>query len=591
MSEIGSTAAAQTAPAESLAGLAAAPARRSDGAGGELRRRLTYLMLYRVVLISLVLGATTLLYWLSDVDLTAPSALGLYGIIGVTYLLTIAYALVLRRPTARLDRLAHLQLGVDLAIASVLVHLTGGAQSAYTFFFPLTIIGAAVVSSRNTTRVVAVVAALLFLLVGLLGWSGALAPMAGQHLQPRDLTLIELSRSLGLNLSAIVGVSVLSLALSAQLQRASATLEVERSAAADLITLHSDIVRCLSSGLVTVSPVDQVLTINDSACEILSTSADDAVGQPVERILPGLSARLSELDEQGSLQRGEMVVERGDRPDLFLGISVSPLFDHGGRFLGRVVNFQDLTELRKMEQSVRQAERLAVVGGLAAGVAHEIRNPLASISGSVELLQLMPQADDDSRALMSIVVREIDRLNLLLTDLLDYANPRPLRIAPLDLAELVRDTVRVFAQDRTFGAVEVELVGADELPQIEMYGDAGKLRQVLWNLLRNAAEAAVDGGGHVWIEVTPGEDGAEVKVRDDGPGIPPEHRDRLFEPFFTTKTSGSGLGLATVHGLITDHKGSLEVHSEPGAGACFVVRLPYTAGRGRQTSPPPEQPS
>jgi two-component system sensor histidine kinase PilS (NtrC family) len=338
------------------------------------------------------------------------------------------------------------------------------------------------------------------------------------------------------------------------------------------------VVRCLSSGLVTVDPGDQVLTINQVACDILGSTPDAAVGAPVDRILPGLAARLGELGERASLQRAELALARGSL-ELVLGVSVSPLHDRGGHFRGRVVNFQDLTELRKMEQSVRQAERLAVVGGLAAGVAHEIRNPLASISGSIELLHQMPQADEDSRALMNIVTREIDRLNRLLTDLLEYANPRSLEIEPLDLAGLVRDTVGVFGQDRSFAGVTVELAGADEHAAIEMAGDAAKLRQVLWNLLRNAAEAASQGGGHVRVEVTPAASEVTIRVSDDGPGIPAEHAQRVFEPFFTTKARGTGLGLATVHSLVSDHRGTIRFDSPARGGTCFEVRLPYTGPR------------
>ncbi|HWM87888.1 MAG TPA: ATP-binding protein, partial [Kofleriaceae bacterium] len=392
---------------------------------------------------------------------------------------------------------------------------------------------------------------------------------------------IDLSRSLGLNLAAIVGVSILALNLATQLQRTSASLASERTAAADLLTLHSDIVRCLSSGLLTVDPWDMVLTVNLSACEILSTTPARAVGAPVEKLLPGLSAQMTGLGAKGALQRGELTVARPGQLDLVIGISVSPLADHGGRFLGRVVNFQDLTDLRKMEVSVKQAERLAVVGGLAAAVAHEIRNPLASISGSIELLGQMPQSDEDSRALMGIVTREIDRLNGLLTDLLDYANPRPLKAAPIDLAELVRDTVRVFGQDRGLAGVTVDTRMDDRADGVPYHGDAAKLRQVLWNLIRNAAEAAAQGGGHVVVELRPGAHEVAVRVRDDGPGIPREHRERVFEPFFTTKSRGSGLGLATVINLVNDHRGTVQLESQPGRGTCLTVRLPYTAERGR----------
>ncbi len=575
------TSGAATTSSDSLAAMAAAaavaPAAPEASAPPDRRRRLTYLMLFRVVLISLVLGATTLLYLLADVDPGRAGALGLYGIIGITYLLTLVYALWLRSSRA-ITRLAHLQLAGDLVIATVLMHMTGGAQSAYTFFFPLTVIGAAVVASRRATAWVAISAAALFLLTGLLGWTGVLPPLGGQYFRPYDLSPIELSRSLGLNMAALIGVSVLALSLSGQLQVASATLAVERSAAADLLVLHSDVVRCLSSGLVTVDPGDQVLTINQVACDIVGTTPDAAVGAPVDRILPGLAARLGQLGERASLQRAELALARDGR-EVVLGVSVSPLHDRGGRFRGRVVNFQDLTDLRKMEQSVRQAERLAVVGGLAAGVAHEIRNPLASISGSIELLHQMPQADEDSRALMNIVTREIDRLNRLLTDLLDYANPRSLEIERLDLAGLVRDTVGVFTQDRGLAGVTVELVGGDELGAIEMSGDAAKLRQVLWNLLRNAAEAASQGGGHVSVEVAQEPAEVVIRVSDDGPGIPAEHAQRVFEPFFTTKARGTGLGLATVHGLVNDHRGTIRFDSPARGGTCFEVRLPYTGAR------------
>jgi two-component system sensor histidine kinase PilS (NtrC family) len=537
-------------------------------------------MLFRVALITLVLGATTLLYWLGDADLAAPGSLLLYGIIGATYLLTIIYVVALRGPT-RLSRLAHTQLAVDLVIASLLVHMTGGAQSAYTFFYPLTIIGAATVCSRDATIWVALAAALLFLLVGLLTWSGFLPAPAG--LGARPVSPLDLSRSLGLNLAAIGGVSILALNLSTQLQRTSASLASERTAAADLLTLHSDIVRCLSSGLLTVDPWDMVLTINESACEILSTSPAGTVGALVEKVLPGLSAQMKGLGPKGSIQRSELNVERPGQSDLVVGISVSPLADHGGRFLGRVVNFQDLTELRKMEVNVKQAERLAVVGGLAAAVAHEIRNPLASISGSIELLGQMPQSDEDGRALMGIVTREIDRLNGLVSDLLDYANPRPLKIAPIDVAELVRDTVRVFGQDRGLGSVTVD-ARLEERTDVKLHADAAKLRQVLWNLIRNAAEAAAQGGGHVVVELERGAHEVAVRVRDDGPGIPSEHRDRVFEPFFTTKSRGSGLGLATVLNLVTDHRGTVHLESQAGRGTCFTVRLPYTGDRGRPTT-------
>lgn len=555
--------------ADSLTKLARDEKQGSEG----LRRRLTYLMLFRVVLISIVLGATTLLYWIGDVDLSQPSSLTIYAIVGGTYLLTIFYALYLRS-LLPLSRLVTLQLTGDLAIATILVHITGGAQSAYTFFFPLAIVGSAVLRFRRGALMVAPAAALLFLSISLLGWFELLPTPAGQRVMPSSATALELGRYIALNLAAIVGVGALAFNLGGQLQRTSAHLEKQRSAAADLLTLHEDIVHCLTSGLVTVDSRSQILTFNRAAQEILGMSAKQAIGHRLGEISPALAELLEKTPENRPSRRAEVTQPMGSG-ELILGASVSPLYDHTYRTIGRILNFQDLTEMRRMEEHVSRAERLAVIGGLAAGVAHEIRNPLASISGSIELLSNSPTTDDDSRALMGIVTREIERLNKLVTEFLEYAHPRSPTLAPLELPPLIEDTVRVFVQDPRFERVELSFEKPETEPAHPLRADASKLRQLLWNLLRNAAEAASAGGHHVRLSLEWDEIGAILRIRDDGPGIPRESFDRIFDPFFTTKARGSGLGLATVHGIVRDHGGTLRAENEESGGACFTARLPY----------------
>ena len=535
-----------------------------------LRRRLTHLMLFRVVLISIVLGTTTVFTWMSTSELWQAPSIVLYAIIGFIYLLTLGYAFALRR--TRLDTLASWQLTGDLAIASVLVHVTGGAESAYTFFFPFAIIGAAVVRFRRGAINMTVAAAILFTALALLGWLHLLPSPPGQRILPSDMSAIEFSRAVALNLAAILGVGVLAVNLAGQLQRTSASLETQRSAAADLLVLHEDIVRSLTSGLITVSGEGKVFTINDAGCEILGVTPLKAVGHPLENIAPGLAALLRGLEPDQEIRRGQALFEPpGVRP-LTLGVSLSPLYNHRDEVVGRIVNFQDLTEMKEMEEHVKRAERLAVVGGLAAGVAHEIRNPLASISGSVELLSSQPEDGEDNRALMNIVTREIDRLNGLITDLLDYTNPRPLRKTSVELRELVADTLRVFRQDARFAEVEVIVDEASD-EAAHAAADPEKLRQALWNLLRNAAEAASHAGQHVWIRVSEAPTHVELEVSDDGEGIPVEALEKVFDPFFTTKVKGNGLGLATVHSIVTDHGGTIEVASV-GRGSQFLVRLP-----------------
>ena len=250
---------------------------------------------------------------------------------------------------------------------------------------------------------------------------------------------------------------------------------------------------------------------------------------------------------------------------------MSPLRDVNDEVIGRIVNFQDLTELRRLEQHMRRAERLATVGQLAAGIAHEIRNPLASISGSIELLRQAPPASDEDRTLMAIVHREIQRLNELVGDLLDYANPRPSQPVDFDLGVLVRETLQVSRADRALADVEIA-TAADE--PLLVHADPSKLRQVVWNLVRNAADAAAAGGKHVRVEARRAGEQATITVEDDGPGIPPDRIGRIFDPFYTTKQKGTGLGLATCHAIVAEHGGRIDLESEVGKGTKVVVRLP-----------------
>ncbi|MGE0551474.1 MAG: nitrogen regulation protein NR(II), partial [Kofleriaceae bacterium] len=241
------------------------------------------------------------------------------------------------------------------------------------------------------------------------------------------------------------------------------------------------------------------------------------------------------------------------------------------RTIGRIVNFQDLTELRRLEAQNRRSERLATVGQLAAGVAHEIRNPLASISGSIELLKQVPVASEDDRTLMAIVQREVQRLNVLIGDLLDYANPRTFQKVEFDLATMVEETVQVARADP--GVAGVEITCEVERP-LRVHADPAKLRQVLWNLIRNAAEAAAGAGNHVRVDARADGDRTSIAVADDGPGISPHQLTHIFDPFFTTKSKGTGLGLATCHSLIAEHGGRIDVESELGKGTKMVVRIP-----------------
>jgi two-component system sensor histidine kinase PilS (NtrC family) len=546
-------------PADSLIPSPAPPA-------SDTPRRVTRLLLLRTLVVSAVLGLS--LWIVATAEQVPPSAVWLQsGIIAITYLTSIVFGVMLRRgiPARQVARPMH---AADLAVTSLLIYATGGAESPYIFLYALSIVGAGALSYRGGAVVVTLASITLLVAVSLLAWTQAIALPAVSQVRPWEQSGVDLVRTLGINLAALIGVGALSFIFGDQLQRGVETLATTRKAAADVLTLHEDIVRSLASGLITIAPDGIILTANSAAADILGQPPALA-GQPVDKLMPGLSALIA--TGHGELRRADLQLAAA----LTVGVTVSLLRDVKNQVIGRVVNFQDLTELRRLEAQSRRSERLAMIGQLAAGIAHEIRNPLASISGSIELLRQGPSASDDDRTLMAIVHREVQRLNLLIGDLLDYANPRPPQPVDFDLGVMVEETLQVARREQAFASIEMAFAVDRPLP---LHADPAKLRQVLWNLLRNAADAAALGGRHVHVDARRGPDQTTLVVSDDGPGIPADQLARIFDPFFTTKSKGTGLGLATCHAIVAEQGGHIDAVSEPGKGTQMTVILPRARG-------------
>ncbi len=539
--------------------------------GSDLQRRVSRLLLLRTLVATVVLALSSWLL-LTGEQHQRPAVWLQSAIIAVTYLTSIGFGILLRRGFEP-GSLARPMQAADLVVTSMLVYVTGGAQSPYTFLYALSVVGAGALSYRRGAAVVTGASLLAMTTVSLLAWVRAIDLPLSVQAHPWDQSPVELIRTLGINFVALIGVGALSFIFGDQLERGAETLATTRKAAADLLTLHQDIIRSLSSGLITIAKDGTVLTANQSAAEILRHPVELLIGQSIDTLMPGLIAQLA---GSGELRRADLAVDTGGL-QLTIGVTVSPLRDVRDQVLGRVVSFQDLTELRRLEGHARRSERLATVGRLAAGVAHEIRNPLASISGSIELLRQAPQASDEDRQLMTIVHREIQRLNVLIGDLLDYANPRPRQPVDFDLGIVIDETLQVAKGDQAF--VEVEVTSEIDRP-LPIHADPAKLRQVIWNLLRNAAHAAAAGGKHVRVEARVAAESTTISVTDDGHGIRPDQIAQIFDPFFTTKTKGTGLGLAMCHAMISEHGGRIDVESEVGKGTTMLVRIPR-AGAAR----------
>lgn len=542
----------------------------------EALRTVTYLMLVRMALATvLMISVVILALVVGNLEaLSGPFGRFVFALLATTYIATLAYALGLRRirdPSS----FAAIQIAVDLILVTLLVHATGGAQSGYTFLYLVDVVAVSLLPRRFSPRSVAVASALLFIGISLLGYARVLPPITGQTVFPWDLTREELVFRMVVYLASVISVGALGMSLSTRTREARERLARHEQIAGDLVSLHQNTIRCLSSGLVTTALDGRITSMNGAACDILGITGSPPLGQQLEERIPGMSALLHGVGLVGKVSRHEVDAVRPDGSQRHLGLSATPLSDHTGQVVGRVIHFQDLTDLRRMEQAVERSARLAGIGRLAANIAHEIRNPLASISGSVEVLRGLPGADPETRQLIDIAVREVDRVNGLISNLLDYARPRTEERQRLDLGEMVAEIVKVFEQERRTNEVRVHLQCE---PGACIDGASGQLRQLVWNLLRNAVDA-MPNGGTIRIQVgreelTGGAWEAVLAVADTGIGIPKEDLDHIFEPFFSRKAGGTGLGLAITARIVEDHKGIIEVNSQPGKGATFTLRFP-----------------
>jgi two-component system sensor histidine kinase PilS (NtrC family) len=348
-----------------------------------------------------------------------------------------------------------------------------------------------------------------------------------------------------------------------------------------LESFHKHVIDNIPSGLLTIDTHGRVNLVNDTACAILGMTREDTVGKPIGQVLSGIEgSEAREGRDDSRVPRPEIPFLRADGTEVFLGFSSSPMKDAEGHAIGRVVIFQDLTPIRQMEERVRIADRLAGVGELAAGLAHEIRNPLASIAGSSQLLRESAASSGESATLLDIIGRESQRLNGLITDFLAYTGPSQRNTTRLDVALLLRDVAEaVRAGEAREKGVAVELA---PLPVLMAEGDGEQLKQVAWNLVRNAVQAA-PAGGKVMIDgfeqIRHGFRYVVATVTDTGAGIAPGILEKIFNPFFTTKEGGTGLGLSISQRIVHQHKGFIEVRPAPGKGCAFSVFLPAASAR------------
>ena len=530
----------------------------------ELRKKVARLILIRAIISTILLGTATF------AQIAAPGSLPVdpfFILISLTFGLTIAGAITLRF-VEKNRWLVDVQLAGDALIVSAFIYVTGGITSYFASLYVLPIVAASTVQFRRGGLLVAAFSALLY------GGLVLAQYFAASHLLPRgwlfdeDLALPARSfarYTVALNVFGFFAVALLSGSLANSLRSAGARLEEASSEIADLQALNQHVIDSLPSGLVTTDPAHRILTFNRGAEIITGLTARACVGRPIEEILQFPAAVIAML-----------VALRAKYTDLEIGLTATHLETPRGR-AGLLFTFQDVTNIRKLERDSAIQQRLAAVGEMAAGIAHEIRNPLASMSGSIQILRHELPLSNEQEQLMDIVLRESERLNTTIRSFLAYARPQRFEIARFDMRRALNDTallLRNSSEVRDGHDIRVD-VPADEL---WYEADEGQIKQIVWNLATNGLRAMPDGGRLCLAGAfEPSSDGVVLTVQDGGIGIPADELDSLFQPFHGTFAKGTGLGLAIVHRIVADYNGEIQVSSQPGAGTTVSVRLPARA--------------
>jgi len=524
------------------------------------RKWLSWLIRVRIVIITFLLGIELTIQQMARLqNLTVVQVPMKYflAVLMFWYALDLIYHILLKINTDHTAQ-SYVQIILDISMVALVVYFTGGLDSYFYFLFPLTVLMGSIILSRSGAYLVA---SLTFIQAGVileLSFYGVI-PFYG--LVYPDLR--ELQIKIAANLAAFLAVAYLATKLAENLRRTGVELQ-------DLHALNQDIIESIRSGLITTDLNGEILLSNSAAREILETSSLSLIGRSIGSIFPKLTS-LGKAEISAS--RREVVWQSSGGPEKFLGLSVSPL-SRNGKTVGYVYNFQDLTQMKQMEREIQFKDRMAAIGRMAAAIAHEIRNPLASIAGSVKLFAGMVELNLEEQRLIHIVLKESERLNNIITDFLFYAREKHFEFEIVNLSEILEETLTLLKNHPKFdGRYQIEKSIPPEPVLASL--DADRMRQVFWNLGDNALKAMPQ-GGTLSVQVLPQGERLEILIRDTGSGIAPRQLEKIFEPFQSEFVGGTGLGLAIVYQIIQAHKGTIRAESTP-RGSLFRIELPQIA--------------
>jgi two-component system sensor histidine kinase PilS (NtrC family) len=533
-----------------------------------IEQKLKRLMLLRVVMVTTLL---LIAVYVEAVSETLLRVNPLYFLIAATYALTIVHGLALRFTPLRAP-LVYAQVLGDLLIITGLVYLSGGTRAGFILLYPISVLSGSMLLYRRQGLVLAGLATVLYGGLVYAVREGLVAPQ-GLYDVPY-LPAKYLIFSIFVTGVACATVATIGSYFAESLKSAGERLSEAAVQMADLQELNKVIVDSIHSGLATADASGRVLYINAVGQRILGLGAGEAEGRSVSEVFrcDALSSTAMVERAERDLARLELAYESPGGRAVDLGVSVSPLATADPRRAGFLLVFQDLTNVKRLEREVRMKEKLAVVGEMAAYLAHEIRNPLGAISGSAQMLMAEPEVPQDHARLLAIITRESKRLSDALNQFLFQARPTERPIGPVDLGRIVGESVSLLRNSRELSRAHRVEFSCQE-GTLTCLGDADRISQVFWNLARNGIEA-MPKGGVLSVNLRRSGDEAVLAVRDEGPGMGADDQRGLFEPFRTGTPRGTGLGLAIVYRIVEEHRGEISFRNVSPRGTEAVVRLP-----------------
>jgi len=542
-----------------------------------LERKFLWLMGLRVVIITTLLGIAIAIQIIHQEEFLAYNPL--YYIIGLTYLLTIIYALFFNY-IKESSLAAHLQIVGDLLIISFLVYITGGVGSSFSFLYLISIISASIILFRRGALLMASLSGIFYC---------SLLYLMYHQIIPAPVDLFQLPRkeiyyNVFLNLFGFFTIALLSSYLSENLEVFKLRLEKKSKDLVDLQAFNQHIIDCMSSGLITTDLKGRIILLNKAAEQITGYRRNRVKGRDIFEVFDGNRGYLKVVKNKLAKKRVfrfERYFNHRTGKRLFIGMSATRLMMNGNKESGYIFIFQDLTELRRLEEEVRIKDRMAALGEMAAGIAHEIRNPLAAMSGSVQMLGKDPLLSAEQQRLMDIILKESERLNLTISNFLQYAKPAPRQHAPTNIWRLLQETLTLLNNSEERHP-DHHIIPRCPNPGLTYLCDPNQMRQVFWNLATNALKA-MPHGGNLIIELGANKKGGlTISFKDEGIGISDEDMERLFQPFSGSFRRGTGLGMAVVYRIVKDHQGRIEVKKGTGKGTEVIVHLPPISGEGSE---------